>query len=60
VALPSDEDGNLHYQLARAYAANGEAQLGQQVMKEYQDIQTSKAAQMESVEKEVPITAPTD
>jgi len=60
VALPSGEDGSLHYQLARAYTANGEPQLGQQIMKEYQEIQKSKAAQMDGVEKEIPITAPTD
>jgi hypothetical protein len=44
----------------RAYAANGEARLGQQVMKEYQEIQKSKSAPVESVEREVSITAPTN
>lgn len=54
VALPSDEDGSRRYQLVRPNAANGEAQSGQQVMKEYQKIQKSKSTPMESVETEVP------
>jgi hypothetical protein len=45
---------------SRAYTANGEARLGQQVTKEYQEIQKSKSAPMESVESEVFITAPTN
>jgi predicted Zn-dependent protease len=59
-ALPIDEDGSLHYQLARAYTANGQPQLAQKVLKEYQDIQKAKAAGLQDVEKEVPITAPSD
>jgi predicted Zn-dependent protease len=59
-ALPIDEDGSLHYQLARAYTANGQPQLAQKVLKEYQDIQKAKGAGLQDVEKEVPITAPSD
>ena len=56
--LPTDEDGSLHYQLARAYAATGQPQLGQEILKQYQEIQRAQAAEREAVEKEIPITAP--
>jgi predicted Zn-dependent protease len=59
-ALPIDEDGSLHYQLARAYTANGQPQLAQKVLNEYQEIQKAKAAGLQDVEKEVPISAPRD
>ncbi len=57
-ALPVDEDGSLHYQLARAYTATGQPQLGQEIMKQYQEMQRAQAAAREAVEKEIPITAP--
>jgi Tfp pilus assembly protein PilF len=57
-ALPADEDGSLHSQLARAYAANGKPQLGQEILKQYQKIQKVRAAEREGVGKEIPITAP--
>ncbi len=59
-ALPIDEDGSLHYQLARAYAAGGQPQLAQKIFKEYQDIQKAKAAELQDAEKEIPISAPSD
>jgi tetratricopeptide (TPR) repeat protein len=57
-ALPIDADGSLHYQLARAYTANGQPQLAQKILNEYQDIQKAKATGLQDVEKEVPISAP--
>jgi len=59
-ALPIDDDGSLRYQLARAYTATGQLELAQQVMKEYQEIQKAKAAELQDSEKEVPIAAPSD
>jgi predicted Zn-dependent protease len=59
-ALPIDEDGSLHYQLARVFTANGQPQLAQKVLDEYLVIQKAKAAELQDVENEVPITAPRD
>jgi predicted Zn-dependent protease len=59
-ALPIDDDGSLHYQLARAYTASGQPEVAQKVLQEYQAIQKAKAAELQEVEKEVPITAPSD
>lgn len=41
-ALETDEDGSLHYQLARAYQATGQAELAKQMMAKYQAIQKTK------------------
>lgn len=60
VAFASDEDVSLRHQLPRAYTANCDAQLGQQIMKGYPEIQEGKAAQVEVVENEVRVAAPTD
>ncbi len=38
-ALELDTDGSLHYQLARAYQATGQADLAKQAMGKYQEIQ---------------------
>lgn len=38
-ALELDRDGSLHYQLARAYQATGQADLAKQAMEKYQEIQ---------------------
>src|SRR5581483_1614351 len=37
-ALTVDDDGSLHYNLARAYQAAGNAQEAEQTMKQYQEI----------------------
>jgi tetratricopeptide (TPR) repeat protein len=58
VALATDEDGSLHYQLARAYQANGQAGLAKQVLADYQTIQGSAAAAREASKQEVEITPP--
>jgi predicted Zn-dependent protease len=56
VALATDDDGSLHYQLARAYQANGQAGLAKQVLADYQTIQGSAAR--EASKQEVEITPP--
>jgi Tfp pilus assembly protein PilF len=38
-ALDLDRDGSLHYQLARAYQATGQADLAKQTLEKYQEIQ---------------------
>ena len=58
VALASDEDGTLHYQLAQAYRATGQVELANKMLKEYQSLQRSAAAQAEAARQDTEITAP--
>jgi len=57
-ALPTDDDGSLHYQLARAYQATGQTELAKPVMADYQRIQRSATQAKERTMQEVEITAP--
>jgi tetratricopeptide (TPR) repeat protein len=57
-ALEIDEDGSLHYQLARAYQATGEADKASVFLKKYQDIQQRATEQKKDLEEKVQITAP--
>jgi tetratricopeptide (TPR) repeat protein len=56
-ALGTDEDGSLHYQLARAYQMTGQPQLAKQVLADYQKIQVS-AAPARASKQDVEITPP--
>ena len=58
VALASDEDGTLHYQLAQAYRATGQIELANKMLKEYQALQRSAAAQADAAKHDTEITAP--
>jgi tetratricopeptide (TPR) repeat protein len=58
IALTTDEDGSLHYQLARAYQTNGQPLLAKQVLIDYQKIQKSRAAAMEAARQDIEITPP--
>jgi predicted Zn-dependent protease len=57
-ALPADSDGNLHYQLARAYQAAGESQLAGRELKEYQRIHHAKEEEAKTLKEEVQINPP--
>lgn len=57
-ALDLDDDGSLHYQLARAYQAKGDTQRARQLMTQYQQIQGANQQHKEEVAKEAQITAP--
>jgi len=57
-ALETDEDGSLHYQLARAYQATGEAERAKEFLKKYQEIQQQAADEKKDLEAKVQITAP--
>jgi len=57
-ALPIDEDGSLHYQLARAYQSSGQAELAKAMLKDYQEIVKASTAANETTAKEVQISAP--
>jgi len=57
-ALPTDDDGSVHYQLARAYQATGQTELAKPVIADYQRIQRSATQAKERIIQEVEITAP--
>ncbi len=57
-ALEMDEDGSLHYQLARAYQSTGNTAKSAELMKQYQQITAKSQAAKEEVAKEAEITAP--
>ena len=58
LALPSDEDGSLHFQLAQAYRASGQPELAKKPLAEYQAIQNSAATAREAAKRETEVTAP--
>jgi tetratricopeptide (TPR) repeat protein len=57
-AVSLDDDGSLHYSLARAYQAAGETERARQNMNEYARIQRQNAAINGEVATEAEITAP--
>jgi len=57
-ALTLDEDGSLHYQLARAFQAQGNTQRARELMVKYQQIQKQNQESKDDVAKEAQITAP--
>src|SRR3989442_15361866 len=57
-ALETDQDGSLHYQLARAYRATGRADPASQSLKQFQEIQPSAEAESRSLKGEFQITPP--
>jgi tetratricopeptide (TPR) repeat protein len=57
-ALTLDDDGSIHYSLARAYRAAGDGQLAAQTMQQYQKIQDQNQEINNQLAKEAEITAP--
>jgi predicted Zn-dependent protease len=57
-ALALDDDGSMHYSLARAYQAAGKTELASQTMREYQRIQKQNQEINGQLAKEAEITAP--
>ena len=57
-ALPIDDDGSLHYQLARAYQRSGRAEEAKLRMQEYQQIQRRSEQEKQKLEQEAAIVAP--
>jgi tetratricopeptide (TPR) repeat protein len=57
-ALETDQDGSLHYQLARAYRATGRSELASQALAQFQEIRKSAEAQSQSLREEFRITPP--
>jgi len=57
-ALALDDDGSVHYSLARAYRAAGDSQLAAETMQQYQKIQRKNREINDELAKEAEITAP--
>jgi predicted Zn-dependent protease len=57
-ALALDDDGSVHYSLARAYRAAGETQLAAETMQQYRKIQKQNEEINGLLAKEAEITAP--
>jgi tetratricopeptide (TPR) repeat protein len=57
--LETDDDGSLHYQLARAYQGAGQPDRSRELMSQYQRIAEKNQAAKEEVAKEAEIVAPT-
>lgn len=57
-ALELDDDGALHYQLARAYQQTGNAARASELMAQYQEIQKRNQAEKAAVTADVAITGP--
>jgi len=57
-ALPTDEDGSLHFQLARAYRETGRSELAAKTLAEFQQIRRAHDARVESDKAEFAITPP--
>ena len=57
-ALAIDEDGSLHYQLARAYQTTGQSELAKQALAEYQERSQRAMTARDSAQKEIQITPP--
>lgn len=57
-ALSIDDDGSLHYSLARAYQAAGKTPAAQKTMEQYQRIKQKNQQINDQLAKEAEITAP--
>jgi predicted Zn-dependent protease len=57
-ALATDEDGSLHFQLARAYRETGQAEQATRTLQEFQELRKAYAAKQESDKQEFQITPP--
>lgn len=57
-ALPIDDDGSLHYQLARACQSTGQQELAREALQKYQQIVKSEREQRQKLEQEMKITPP--
>ena len=57
-ALPSDEDGSIHFQLARAYRETGRADQATRTLEAFQEIRRANEARQKSEKEEFAITPP--
>jgi tetratricopeptide (TPR) repeat protein len=57
-ALPTDADGSLHFQLARAYRETGQAQAATRTLAAFQELRKANEARLESDKEEFAVTPP--
>jgi lipopolysaccharide biosynthesis regulator YciM len=57
-AIELDDDGSLHYQLARAYQAAGVTDKAKTMTQKYQEIQRRAEEEKQKLEREAVITPP--
>ena len=57
-ALPTDTDGSLHYQLARAYRATGRTDLASQALGQFQEMRKLAEAEAQNLQEEFQILPP--
>jgi tetratricopeptide (TPR) repeat protein len=57
-ALPVDDDGSLHYQLARAYQNAGQAGLAKEALQKSEEIRRKAQEERQKLEQEVQILPP--
>jgi len=57
-ALPTDGDGSLHFQLARAYRETGQAEAATRTLAAFQELRKANEARLESDKEEFAITPP--
>ncbi|MGH9446033.1 MAG: tetratricopeptide repeat protein [Terriglobia bacterium] len=57
-ALSLDDDGSLHYQLARAYVATGQRRLAARMLQVYQRMHQADERQAEMLKRQVRVTPP--
>jgi predicted Zn-dependent protease len=57
-ALPIDEDGTRHFQLAQAWRAAGQAERAQESLRKYRQLREAAEARRREFEEAGPITAP--
>ena len=58
-ALALDDDGSLHYTLARAHQQAGNAPRSRELMEQYERIQKQNLEQKDELEKDIQVTPPT-
>ncbi len=57
-ALSLDQDGSVHYQLARAYRATGQPTLAQAALQKYRALDARSREEFQELKSELQITAP--
>lgn len=57
-SLALDDDGSLHYQLARALQSSGDSDRAKTMMAEYQRLRSKSEAEKQNLEEKAQITAP--
>ena len=57
-ALDTDDDGSLHYQLARAYRGSGQSEFADQALAQFREIRKSAETRTQSLQEEFRITPP--